>query len=369
MKTNGVDINRQECSGYTALMRAYIRGHTEVALELLKADGLDVNNDGCTALIWACIYGLTEVALELLRDSRVDRHIIDSDGKSALDYAHREGGAVVTRFEALDRGDKRMPLVKVHRRYLHGDVAAEGVQALRLFPKEAAEAHQPNHRQMEQPADSPENSRPDGAEPASEAEGGVSASEHKEKERLDSEALIDAAEQGELARVKEIIGGMKTNGVDINRQECSGYTALMRACANNDSEVALELLKIDGLDINIQSNDGCTALIWACIYGRAFVALELLRDPRVDRHIIDSWGDSALDHARREGVTAVVTRFEALDRGDKRMPLVKVHHRYLHGDGAAEGAEARAPHPPESAITKTLVDKNLMHYMSRFLAP
>ena len=29
----------------------------------------------------------------------------------------------------------------------------------------------------------------------------------------------------------------------------------------------------------------------------------------------------------------------------------------------------RAPHPPESAITKALVDKNLMHYMSRFLAP
>jgi hypothetical protein len=73
------------------------------------------------------------------------------------------------------------------------------------------------------------------------------------------------------------------------------------------------------------------------------------------------------------GLTAVVTRFEALDRGDERMPLVKVHHRYLYGDVAAEGAQAQAqaqaPHPPGSAITKTLVDKNLMHYISRFLAP
>jgi hypothetical protein len=53
------------------------------------------------------------------------------------------------------------------------------------------------------------------------------------------------------------------------------------------------------------------------------------------------------------------------------MPLVKVHHRYLHGDVPAQGAQAQAqaPHPPGSAITKTLVDKNLMHYMSRFLAP
>jgi hypothetical protein len=67
----------------------------------------------------------------------------------------------------------------------------------------------------------------------------------------------------------------------------------------------------------------------------------------------------------------MMTRFEAFDRGDERMPLVKVHHRYLHGDVAEEGAQAQAqaPHPPESAITKTLVDKNLMHYMSRFLAP
>ena len=72
------------------------------------------------------------------------------------------------------------------------------------------------------------------------------------------------------------------------------------------------------------------------------------------------------------GLTAVVTVIEALDRGDERMPLVKVHHRYLHGDMAAEGAQAQhrqVPHPPGSAITKALVDKNnIMHYISRFLA-
>ena len=75
---------------------------------------------------------------------------------------------------------------------------------------------------MEQPANSPESSRPDGAELASRAEGGASASEHKEEERLDSNALIDAADRGELARVKEIIEGMKTNGVDVNHQNKHG---------------------------------------------------------------------------------------------------------------------------------------------------
>ena len=106
-----------------------------------------------------------------------------------------------------------------------------------------------------------------------------------------------------------------------------------------------------------------------CRNGRADATPALLRDPRVDRHIKRSDGSNALARARDKGLTAVVTLIEAWDRGDERMPLVKVHHRYLHGDVAAEGAQAQAPHPPESAITKTLVDKNLMHYMSRFLAP
>jgi hypothetical protein len=100
---------------------------------------------------------------------------------------------------------------------------------------------------MEQPTDSPESSRPDGAEPAtSRAEGGASASEHKEEERLDSEALIDAADRGDLARVKEIIQG------NINHKNRGGWTALMWACIYGHTRMALELLKVDGLDVNIQ---------------------------------------------------------------------------------------------------------------------
>ena len=97
----------------------------------------------------------------------------------------------------------------------------------------------------------------------------------------------------------------------------------------------------------------------------------VLRDPRVDRDTKNGDGLNALTRARNRGLTAVMTRFEALDRGDERMSLVKVHHRYLYGDVAAEGvqAQAQAPYPPWSAITKTLVDKNLMHYISHFLAP
>ena len=69
MKTNGVDINQAEY-GDTALTKACSKGHTEVALELLKVDGLDVNSQssvGWTALMIACNKGLTEVVIELLK--------------------------------------------------------------------------------------------------------------------------------------------------------------------------------------------------------------------------------------------------------------------------------------------------------------
>ena len=164
---------------------------------------------------------------------------------------------------------------------------------------------------------------------------------------------------------------LKDNRIDVNIQDSDGRTALMRACSKGHTEVALELLKVDGIDVNAQSKGARTALMMACFKGHADIALALLQDPRVDRHLKHSNGSNALTLARNKSLTAMVTRIEALERGDERMPLVKVHHRYLYGDESAEGAQAQAqaPHPPGSPITKTLVDKNLMHYISRFLAP
>jgi ankyrin repeat protein len=161
---------------------------------------------------------------------------------------------------------------------------------------------------MEQPANSPENTRPDGAEPASGAESGALASEHKEEERLDSEALIDAAFRGELARVKEILEGMKTNGVDINHQNKDRYTALMRACSNGLTEVALELLKVDGIDVNIQTSDGVTALMLACINGLTGVVLKLLKVDGLDVNVQNSYERTALMIACYKGHADIARR-------------------------------------------------------------
>ena len=165
---------------------------------------------------------------------------------------------------------------------------------------------------------SPENSRPDGAEPASGAEGGASASENMEEERLDNKALIDAADRGDLARVKELIEGMKTNGVDINRQDCYGLTEVIRACSNGFIYVVIELLKVDGLDANNQDSDGYTVLIWACSYGRTEVVVGLVKYDGLDVNVQDSSdGHTALSRACLTGhadIALALLRYRRVDR-------------------------------------------------------
>ena len=132
--------------------------------------------------------------------------------------------------------------------------------------------------------------------------------------------------------------------------------------------MVIELLMVGGLDVNL------TALMWAYSEGHTDTAMTLLRDQRVNRHLKSEHAYNALGWARTNSLEVVVTRFKALDRGDERMPLVKVHHRYLRSDVAAEGAQTQAQtqaqnsHTPGSVITKTLVDKNLTRYISCFLA-
>ena len=162
---------------------------------------------------------------------------------------------------------------------------------------------------------------------------------HKDKDHDGWKALIWTCSNGLTEVVLELL---KVDGLDVNIQDSFGRTALIIACSKGHTEVALELLKVDGLDVNIQDSNGWTALIWAGFRGHVDTALELLGDPRVDRNVITAFKRNALGWARRNGLTAVVTLIEALDRGNERMPLVKVHHRYLHGDVAAEGAQAQA---------------------------
>jgi pentatricopeptide repeat protein len=109
LKVDGLDVNIRNSYRYTALMCACgNNGHTERMEEVIKLmypRGLDfkvLNSDGYTALIWACTNGHADTALALLRDPRVDRHHKNTNGSNALALARQNGlTAVVTRFKAL----------------------------------------------------------------------------------------------------------------------------------------------------------------------------------------------------------------------------------------------------------------------------
>ena len=82
----GVDINRADKYGDTAIMRAACKGHAEVVRVLLAAPGIDVNKaDNCdrTAIRQALEGNHTEVVRALLTAQGIDVNRGDKDGSTA----------------------------------------------------------------------------------------------------------------------------------------------------------------------------------------------------------------------------------------------------------------------------------------------
>ena len=89
----GANVNAKSNDGYTALIHACLLSHSNVALEILKQNKVDVNAKevliGRTALIWASIQGLSDVALEILKRDKVDVYCKDIIGRTSLTWACR----------------------------------------------------------------------------------------------------------------------------------------------------------------------------------------------------------------------------------------------------------------------------------------
>ena len=82
--------------------------------------------------------------------------------------------------------------------------------------------------------------------------------------------LINAARQGDLGALRELIAG----GADVNVQDEKGYTPLIIACYNGQLEAA-RLLLDSGADVDAQDFGGNTALMGVCFKGYPDIA-ELL---------------------------------------------------------------------------------------------
>ncbi len=125
---------------------------------------------------------------------------------------------------------------------------------------------------------------------------------------VDQQAMNEAALNGELEKVRELIG----RGADPNDNDQEGRTALMYASFNGHTEI-VRLLLDEGAEVDTRDALGRTALLYAST-GPFPETVKLLLDHHADPNIVDHDEHfSPLMHAAAEGQLEVVRIL--LDRG------------------------------------------------------
>ena len=120
--------------------------------------------------------------------------------------------------------------------------------------------------------------------------------------------LIEAVQQGRTKQVRLLI----KVGIDVNRTDRLGQTALIHSCFVQESkqrQMAIKTLVANGSDINKRDNFGRSVLSWACLYGREDVVDFLLNSPKcfdIEVDITDKDGNSTLLLAVMSGSFPVV---------------------------------------------------------------
>jgi ankyrin repeat protein len=126
-------------------------------------------------------------------------------------------------------------------------------------------------------------------------------SQQQQAPSLTAQSVRDAALNGKLQHVRQAV----QEGVDVNKADQAGRTALMLASFNGHKELA-QLLLENGANVDDQNSDGRTALIFAAS-GPFPDTVELLLKNNADPNTTDSvdkW--SALMFAAAEGQKEVV---------------------------------------------------------------
>ena len=130
------DVNVQNREGNTPLIWAAMRGHMEIAKELIGANA-DVNvkdEDGYTALIWAAMRGDTELAKELI-GANADVNVTSNVGITPLTWAAEAGHSEIAK-ELIDAKanlnmqshDKKTALI-LAAKFGHTEIAKELIGA------------------------------------------------------------------------------------------------------------------------------------------------------------------------------------------------------------------------------------------------
>jgi len=122
LQAPGIDVNKGDKNGETALHEAAYNGYAECVRKLLQAQGIDVNKAdkyGGTALQEAAFMGHAECVRELLKARGIDVNMQSQNGKTALNWAAAYGRAECVRELLKARG------IDVNKADQYGDTALQ----------------------------------------------------------------------------------------------------------------------------------------------------------------------------------------------------------------------------------------------------
>ena len=259
---NGADLKARARDGSLPLMFAAGGGNVNIA-NILIARGADINlqNGGSTPLIIATSENQTEM-VKFLVSNGADLEGRDREGYTALFYAahnmksENANGITVAAVELLlSHGAK----VNVQ--------GNDGTTPL---------AWAANKGEL------------DICKVLLDAGADVKAADHNKKG-----ALMHAVE-GEADPA--VANFLISKGADINVQDATGETALMKACRRKRAGMSLVFIEA-GAKLNLQDNQGETALMVAAAYGNGIIADALLK-AGADSSLKNNKGQTALDIAR-----------------------------------------------------------------------
>jgi ankyrin repeat protein len=286
----GAKLGLQNKDGWTALMFAIDKGHSNVAQSLIdKGAGLDIQNkEGYTALMFAIDKGHSDVARSLI-DEGAGLDLQNKDGWTALMFAIYKGHSDVAR-SLIDKGAKldlqnkdcwMALMIAIDKG--HSDVAQS------LINKGAGLDIQ----------------KQDGWTALmfaiDKGHSDVAQSLIDKGAKLDLQnkdgytALMFAIYEGHSDVAQSLIN--KGAGLDIQKQE--GWTALMFAIDKGHSDVAQFLID-EGAGLDLQNKEGWTALMFAIYEGHSNVAQSLINK------------GAGLDIQKQDGCTALMF---AIDKG------------------------------------------------------
>ena len=119
-------------------------------------------------------------------------------------------------------------------------------------------------------------------------------------------ALMMAAFEG----YTEVVEVLLDHGAEVDRIDVSGRSALMYASSGPFPQTVELLIENDAEVNRADTTEGWTALMFAAAEGHRLV-VEILLGHGADIELTDEDGDAAIDHARERGQTDIVDLFES----------------------------------------------------------